>query len=61
MIHKDGFAKCYCYPNGEANPTEIIDAFLYTSEEMEEFYNHMYDNYDAKGNWSCYLLDVENN
>jgi len=59
LIDTEGEAVCYCYPNGEPKPVEIIKKQLLTSSEMKAFYEYMLNTYDRKHHWDCFVWDVE--
>lgn len=59
LIDTEGEAVCYCYPNGEPKPVEIIKKQLFSSSEMKAFYEYMLNTYDRKHHWDCFVWDVE--
>ena len=49
LIYKDGTAECYCYPNGEMTPVEVITEKLFSNEEMIQLYDSLLTTFDYNG------------
>lgn len=46
FVYQDGTAECYCYPNGEARPVEVVSKKLYSVEKAEQLCKLMLRTFD---------------